>query len=116
MSTHKTDWHLGLVAEDDGDPFAHAGPIEQIGLPICLDGDEAVLHERLTELLESEEALKARDVRCGLRERPDSNCSACPIAQDDYPDGPLYVLCRVAKAQERTIMEIAALNTAAVSV
>lgn len=115
MAVHKTDWHLGAaVAESTEDPFADAEPVERVGMPIRLDDDEAVLHARLEELIDSEAALADRDVTCPIKGLAESCCSACPVSQDGT-DGPLHNLCRVAKAQERTVMQIAALQAGVAS-
>lgn len=109
MPTHtRTRWHtsVDLPADDGADPFNGAGAIEQIGLPIDLRPSHAELTVRLKDLLESEGELFTRGVRCDLKEKDDSTCSACPISHHEEDGHPMATLCRIGREEESTVMDL----------
>jgi hypothetical protein len=75
------------------DPFA--APIEEVAAPIDLRQPDLVL--RLAELVHAETEL---GVRCPIRERAGSVCSACPISHA-ADSGAMGELCRNGVEQER---------------
>lgn len=99
-----------VVAELERDPFAPAPatgvyvepeavkappqPVEQVGTPIDLTGDEATLNGRLVELVGEEGSLYNDGIECPIKERHDTSCHACPIS------GEFGRLCEVGREQE----------------
>lgn len=94
--TVKANWFLD-VALDDGDPFARH--VEDVGLPIDL-ADPPALNQRLIKSLELESHLANSGIRCPVKARPDTTCSACPIRSEDDNE-PLTKLCNLGCEQER---------------
>lgn len=106
MST-RTRWHAEVdLPSSERDPFAGAGPVEQVGLPIDLREGEATLQQRIVDLLESENALFNRGTVCGLKNMPDSTCSACPESHHAEAGHKLATLCRIGRQTEETVMEL----------
>lgn len=77
--------------------------IEEVGVPIDL-ADPPVLNQRLVALVETEGALYSRGVTCGVKDRPDTTCCACPIRAEE---GPLAPLCNLGREQERVLTLLA---------
>lgn len=95
----RANWFLDdLVVE----PFV---AVEEVGQPIDLRG-EPRLNRRLVELATEEGRLWARGVRCAIKDRPDTTCSACPLYALDADD-PRTQLCAVGVEQERVLTTIA---------
>lgn len=81
-------------------------PIEQVGTPIDLSGEQATLQQELTELMNAEADLFDLGVSCGVRDRADSCCHACPISQHQG-DGDFANLCRNGRAVEVVVTKLA---------
>jgi hypothetical protein len=79
--------------------------VEEVGQPIDLHGDPR-LNRRLVELVAEEGHLYDRGVTCAIKDRPDTACSACPVAVVD-PDDPHGQLCAVGIEQERVLTTLA---------
>lgn len=101
-------WHTPVVdlpgLEDD--PFAEGAPanIEDVGVAICLDGDEAELSEELVRLVERESRLFEQGVECAIKDRSDTSCYACPLFEVDPA---ITRLCRLGRDQERVTTQLA---------
>lgn len=80
--------------------------VEDVGRPIDLVRGEARLNRRLVELATEEGRLWERGVRCPIKDRPDTTCSACPVFVLDT-NRPLAQLCALGTEQERTLTTLA---------
>jgi hypothetical protein len=103
MSGVRADWFVEAPADDD-DPFE--APVEEVGVPIDLR-TEADLFARLHELLRLEGELDGAGIRCAIRERQSSVCSACPVSRAADPAPGLPALCRCGVDQDRVLSTIA---------
>lgn len=111
----KANWFLaeldGLDTGEFGeDPFEQ--PIEEVGTPIDLGGEEARLQVELVELMRRESNLYNAEVTCAIKDRPDTCCHACPVSQAHSRETPLGVLCRLGRRQERVLSELGSLLVA----
>lgn len=114
MAGTRADWHLDVALPDDSDPFADAAPsVREVGQPIDLSQDTAKLHASLEALLRRESRLYNMGIRCALKDRDDTCCSACPLAQDHDAESRLGDLCATGKEQERVLMRFVAATTRA---
>jgi len=95
----RANWFLGDLA------VAEQAPIEELGLPISLDG-EPTLRRRLVDLVEQEGYLYQQGTTCSIKDRADTSCSACPVREHD-PARPPAALCRVGVEQEQTVTSMA---------
>lgn len=85
------------------DPFAaHA---EQLGLEIDLRNPKD-LQRQLRDLLNEEAALYELQVTCGIRDRSDTSCSACPVRRTSALDR-LTPLCDLGVQMERVTTTLA---------
>lgn len=101
----KANWFAELSkSADTTDPFACH--VEQLGLEVDLRDPEA-LQRTFHELNEREAALYEQGITCGIRDRKDTSCSACPVARTDVLDR-LTPLCDVGKDMERVTTTLAA--------
>lgn len=85
-------------------------PIEEVGLRIDLRDPKATLDLRLAELVRREGSLFNGGVTCGIKERADSTCHACPLSQAHEERSALGVLCRIGREQEAVLTELAVLS------
>lgn len=76
-------------------------------MPIQLGEETAQLNERIAELVRTEGRLYNAGVRCTIKDRPDTSCSACPISAHNDAAAPLNALCRTGREQERVLTEMA---------
>ena len=109
----KANWHVDdLLADTDQDPFDEVREtrVEDVGRPIDLSGDEPRLVARTIELVRAESELYNRGVRCPIRERPDTTCSACPVARPGR--GALGQLCAVGIEQDQVFTTLAVMREA----
>lgn len=107
VSSLKANWHLqDLYSDlDDADPFETVEPdvrVQDVGLLIDLR-DDASLNKRIFELVSMEGALYERDVRCAVKDAPDTTCAACPLSGKDPA---IASLCRLGAEQERIATEL----------
>lgn len=102
----KARWHTAVVVPEDLDEDPLQARVEQVGLPIHLGHEHAVLNERLLELVQVEGRLFNAGVTCAIRDRQDTSCSACPISAHEE-DTQLAALCRCGREQERVATEMA---------
>jgi hypothetical protein len=86
---------------DDGDPLEAAVDVEEQGIPIDLRDERDELHRRLAALLDRENTLWNRGLRCGVKQRADSCCHACPF------QGRKGELCNVGLEEERVLTRMA---------
>lgn len=100
----KARWHTQEIVVPDGDPFQQR--VEQLGMPIRLVDGRAELEVKLIELVNHESALWNAGIRCAIKDKPDSTCSACPLSAHNDAESSLRVLCMVGRAQERVLTEI----------
>lgn len=100
----RTRWH-GEIVVPDGDPFEQR--VQQLGMPIKLREGRAELEAKLIELVAQEGLLWNAGIRCAIKDKPDTTCSACPLAAHDDPESALQALCLVGRAEERVLTEIA---------
>lgn len=98
---------LDEVAQESEDAARRA--IEEVGLPIQLDG-EPKLQARLIELTAQEEFLFNQGVECSVKDAVGTSCLACPIRRDEETQ--LGALCTIGCEQERVTTEIAVLHAA----
>lgn len=101
----RTRWHAEIAVADDGDPFQER--VQQLGMPIKLTEGRAELETRLVDLVTQEGLLWNAGIRCAIKDKPDTTCSACPLAAHDDPESALQALCMVGRAEERVLTEIA---------
>ena len=80
--------------------------VEEVGQPIDLHHGDARLNRRLVELVALEGRLWDRGVRCAIKDRPDTACSACPVFVHEG-DGALGPLCALGVEQERVATTLA---------
>lgn len=109
MST-KANWYVGDVLpalDEEPDPFAM--PIEEVGERIDLVDPGAANDLRLRELFRHEASLARMGVTCGIKDRTDTTCHACPISRAHVPEEMMSKLCRVGREQERLSTEGVAL-------
>jgi hypothetical protein len=106
----RADWFTQGVASLDEDPDPFAAPVQEIGERIDLREPDAALELRYRELLYREGNLFERDVTCQIKDRADTTCTACPVSQAHDRAVPLGALCRLGRAQEQTLTELAALR------
>lgn len=103
----KAQWPgMDLVVRDDEDTDPLAARVEQVGLPITLHPDFAALNEKLLQLVQVEGRLFNSGVRCAIKDRDDTSCSACPISAHQE-NTELAALCRCGREQERVQTEMA---------
>jgi len=81
-------------------------PIEQVGTPIDLSGEQATLQQELLEHMNAEADLFDLGVSCGIRDRADTCCHACPISQHEGA-GLAADLCRNGRAIELVVTRLA---------
>lgn len=100
----KADWFLGDLDVAGGpDPLGPAQTrIEDVGIPIDLEGGEAKLNARLVTLLEQEARLFDQGLACPVKDNPQGCCSACPIRHRDELDQ-MTALCSIGVEQERIV-------------
>lgn len=105
MPSPKARWFVDELDEDlDADPFE--APIQELGVEIDLRAAPDLL-KQLTALVRAEGELDAAGVRCAIRDRPSSVCSACPLSQAAIPGDGLPALCRNGISQDRVLTLIA---------
>lgn len=103
-------WHQQIdVPVTDEDPFVQhiQTRIEEVGEPIHLTRDEALLNERLIELVNIESTLYTLGVRCAIKDRDDTTCHACPLSATEDESAPLHRLCVTGVQQESVLTELA---------
>lgn len=100
----KARWHAPVIEVDESDPFGDEGA--EAPVPIDLDGEQAVLNQRLVELLEAESRLFDQGVTCEVRGAPGVSCAVCPLSEATALS-PLSALCRLGAEQERVLTAIA---------
>lgn len=106
----KANWHVDdLLADADQDPFDEVR-VEDVGRPIDLSGDEPRLVARTVELVRAESQLYHEGVRCPIRDRPDTTCSACPVARPGR--GKLGQLCAIGIEQDQVFTTLAVMREA----
>lgn len=98
-------WHSQELAISDEDPFQER--VEQVGLPIRLDGSTAELNTELLALVDREKALFDVGITCAIKDRADTSCSVCPINAREDPSSALRPLCRLGLQQEQISTELA---------
>lgn len=98
----KANWFVDDVVDDDTDPFAER--VEQRATPVNLRASSPDLYVELVALVQRDAALYEAGVRCGIRERKDTCCSACPI-RNQRADR--RELCEIGVAQERIVTTLA---------
>lgn len=103
--TIKARWGSDELVVPTGDPFYER--VEQIGLPIVLHADHAEVNERLIALVQEEGRLHNAGIRCAIRDRDDTSCSACPLSAHEDPSSALHRLCQVGREQELLSTELA---------
>lgn len=106
MGGPRANWYTDV--DPDGPALGEQSEIERVGKPIDLSGAPA-LNQRLIELVNMEGVLHARGVRCAIKDRDDTTCSACPVAAEGSTD-PLYPLCALGRNQERVSTELGVLR------
>lgn len=94
-----------VVPDDDLDPFQHR--VEQLGMPVVLHDTYAELNDKLAGLVNDESMLYNAGIRCGVKERPDSTCLACPLSAHSDESSPMRPLCLVGRAQEMVLTRMA---------
>lgn len=99
----RADWSLPDVIADDVDPFQPQARIEDVGVPIRLNGRRADLDARVLELVQAEAALFDRGITCAVKDRPDTCCHACPLRDHGGP----VELCAVGLEQEQVLTTLA---------
>jgi hypothetical protein len=106
--TVRARWHTELAVPDDDelDPFRHR--VEQLGMPIRLGDEFAGLSAELAALVALEGRLYNTGIRCQVKDRDDTCCSACPLSAHQDMRDPLGQLCRVGRAQEQLSTRMAA--------
>lgn len=97
----RANWFLDELVVEEA-PAA----VEEVGQPIDLLHGDARLNRRLVELVGEEGRLWDRGIRCAIKDRPDTACSACPIFEYEN-EGPRWRLCALGIEQERTATTIA---------
>lgn len=103
----KADWHEDAETVAPGvDPFSLASSPAMMSAP-AIDTDSQKLFDRLTVLVRHESILFNKGVTCGVKDRPDTCCSACPLNESNG-DSDRSFLCRVGVEQEQVITLIAA--------
>lgn len=101
----RTRWTSKEIVVPDGDPFDQR--VQQLGMPIQLSEGRAGLEAKLVELVAQEGLLWNAGVRCAIKDKPDTTCSACPLCAANDPESALQALCLVGRAEERVLTEIA---------
>lgn len=84
-------------------------PVEEVGQRIDLSDPAGRLNVRLVELLEREARMFNIGITCGLKDRQDTVCSACPVCEASDPESTLGKLCKVGREQELVTTELAVL-------
>lgn len=108
MSATKANWHIPDLDVPDSDPFAEeALPVEQVGTPIDLSNGIAELSKEVESLMWRECSLHNVGVTCGIKDNPETSCSACPVSKHADPQDPLAPLCQIGRDQERVITTLA---------
>lgn len=92
----KANWFIGDLELEQA-LLERTDRIEQLALPVDLE-QESPLARRLVELVTLEAELAARGIRCAIKDRRDTVCSACPLRGKVEADA----LCIVGVDQEQT--------------
>jgi hypothetical protein len=98
----RANWHVAELDVATDDPFAV--DVEEVGLPIRLDGERASLDRQLVDLIRAEGVLFEAGITCSIKDRSDTCCSACPLFKRD---GRLAPLCDVGRRQEQVCTRLA---------
>lgn len=61
------------------------------------------LREYLRSLNRREARLDATGITCPIKDNPEMSCLACPVSKANDLDDPKAALCRIGKAQEKTV-------------
>lgn len=99
----KAQWFVPDLVSGEVDPFADEAPVDvtAVGVAIDLRDDPDELYARIGELLEAENALYNRGVRCVVKDRADTSCHACPF------QGRHGALCEVGAEQDEVLTRMA---------
>jgi hypothetical protein len=76
------------------------GRIEDVGVPLDLSDPDAFL-SKITRLVQQEAALYNQGITCDVKDRPDTACTACPVAHHEQEGHPMQPLCWIGREQER---------------
>lgn len=106
MSAVKARWHVDLDQLGSEVVDLWAEEVEATGLPIDLKSNYAKLSETLTGLLDKEAYLDSQGITCGIKDRQDTSCWACPLYRGETDD-PVGSLCIVGREQERVLTRMA---------
>lgn len=114
----RTNWHTVAPQVDTDDPFEGI-EVEQPGemWPIIEHAPENEpvvppdLAQRFRELLYREGRLAEEGIRCSIKDRPDTCCSACPL-RGTARAGNRVKLCTVGCLQEETFMAMVSADAA----
>lgn len=103
----KANWHVEALLADADDSDDDTGPrVEDVGKPIELDADEPRLVTQLVDLVDREKELHRLGVTCAIKDRQETCCSACPIAQP-FSGTRAGRLCAIGREQEQLVTAIA---------
>lgn len=102
----KANWHVDLSVLTDGAVDLWAEEVQETGLPIELEDDEARLNDKLRYTVKQEAFLFNNGITCGIKDREDTSCWACPVYRGGTDD-PLGALCLVGREQERLLTRLA---------
>lgn len=103
----RANWFLDDVRVGDSDPFgaADAPPaprVQDVGVEFDLRDPDMVL-AGFADLIQVEADLWDQGVTCAVRDRNDTNCSACVFAHHDEDGHRLQRLCQVGREMERVV-------------
>jgi hypothetical protein len=112
VSGIKANWHLEAIMDTDDDPR----DIMDLGRPIDLSRDAAVIQEELAESLRNESYLwRVPKIRCPTKqETGDPNrppCATCHMFTAN-PADPMSRLCRTGRHQAALLTELDLVSTA----
>jgi len=108
-SSVKADWFVGdFTSEDEPDPFSETAA--DLGTPIDLEDEEAVLEARLRRLLRREGNLLDSGISCSIKSSAHTCCHACPISKAQSRQDAIGALCRLGREQEQVLTSLMALR------
>lgn len=101
----RANWHTPELVDVAVDPFA-AATIQEVGVPIRLDDEQAQLRVELVELVRREAELYTAGVECEIKYLADTSCHACPLNNRGE-------LCHVGRSEEAVCTRLAVIDRGA---